>query len=1331
MTAFIDFLNTSANVFVEFASSMLIQSSALIIALLLLDYILRRRVRAIFRYCIWMLVLAKLVLPTSLSLPTGVGYWFGDKLSFSVMERTINPTDSAMATETHVQQALPHQELPADITHQPQPSGTGEPIETLAAPVAHRPVILETQSVSLTWYAYVLSGWFAILAVMVLLLVQRFVFVKKLIQQAEDADGEILKIFAQCRKDMGVTREINLKYSSVTASPAVCGLFKPTILIPVSLSRAFDSQQLRSIVLHELAHVKRGDLTISFVQTILQIFYFYNPLLWLANSKIRNVREQAVDEMVLVAMGEDAGDYPETLLHVSRMAFSRPALSLRLIGVIESKKALSTRIKHILSRPFPKSAKLGIIGLISIVIAAAVLLPMAKAGSAKTNNDWSKPTEHWKTKPIEKTKLTTFFGGWRNLPFKISADEELAVKRCRRLFIRWHNMEPDVADNARKELEAVLSEWPGFFYPEFLLGMWHRDYGDKAVGKEFIKKAYEHAPVILVQKYQDENGEPLSGLRIQTYDIECNKVRKRSLSQCNLKFRDLVTDENGCIYVPVYDTVYRIYSTSFPSGYNIAYPTLGFFKAKSKVALMPTAKNNSTDGGEYETAKASKDFKVKVGPTEFKAHSVIRWQRDGNVVIKNPDGSGKRVIDMETADYSSQARWMDIAQIRLSPAPEKYEVVKLRVFDHDQRKLLSEEDYLAVGYDRRDVSVNLYSAGQLLPEKVDVWMRVLHKPDKKKVWRIKSQANAKADIEGVALGILNVKDGGDYSYSSNASGIKWGKHDRRSDGLATTISLKFARATKDQYQVCAVSKDDRRYVPDSPHFIRGANGIQVLTFAFPKDQIAYFEISPFHGRDTLYFDGIKLPEVSDEFDSIPEVRFRIDGKEGQFANTAFAPFELELQTFKGKRVVGLASSSESWRCSFYAKDAYEGTCGFAFKAPGLSMKLPEFEYYDQHGNSIESKPTHKGSGLGKTLTMAYESLNLPIDKIHSVGLQIGKKGSNETDSLNSSGRLSEKEMTRHNFFTAVRGGDLAKVKQFIAQGFDVNAASLGGPSAIHEAGPWGQTEIAWLLIKAGANIHHKDRHGRTALFSAASYSHKAEPTAKLLIENGADVTLADDKGMTPLHHACTASMCKMLIDKGADIHAQDDRGWTSLHYDSNWARLSAVKFLIANGADIEARDKQGRTPIMLASTNAKRTIIDYLLNHKANISSKDDQGRTPLHWAVIKNKDEIRELLNGQTAGGGKSQSAVDKHYSKMAEAVRLLIARGADLNAKDAKGLTALDCAKAARNEKVIKAMKDFGGLNVSGRTSSISEEQSARQGRHYVRLAGVEDGLVFSSIP
>ncbi|HUS71786.1 MAG TPA: NosD domain-containing protein, partial [Sedimentisphaerales bacterium] len=131
--------------------------------------------------------------------------------------------------------------------------------------------------------------------------------------------------------------------------------------------------------MHELAHIKRGDLWVNLAQTALQIIYFYNPLLWLANCVIRRIREQAVDEAVLVAMGAKARQYPQTLVDVAKLAFKRPALSLRLIGVVESESALAGRIKHILGRPMPKSAKVGILGLLAVIIAGAVLLPMARA----------------------------------------------------------------------------------------------------------------------------------------------------------------------------------------------------------------------------------------------------------------------------------------------------------------------------------------------------------------------------------------------------------------------------------------------------------------------------------------------------------------------------------------------------------------------------------------------------------------------------------------------------------------------------------------------------------------------------------------------------------------------------------------------------------------------------------------------------------------------------------------------------------------------------------------------------------------------------------------
>jgi len=382
MDSIITFLNTTGKSFVDFSSSMLIQSSVLIIVLLVLDLILRKKVRAVFLYCIWLLVLVKLVLPTTLSAPTGLGYWAGVKVPGIITEKASIPEQTASI----LQRIEPVSEtIPSGIGTAVLPSASTSP-EPTADTSANFTIAASPATASLSWQSFVFLGWLVVVIAMVLLLIQRMFFVRGLLAKSKNPNDSMVDIFERCRNQMGVHRSIFLKLSPVVASPSVCGLFRPTILIPQNLPGKLKAEDLRSILLHELAHINRGDLWISLIQTILQVAYFYNPLLWVANAIIRKVREQAVDEMVLVAMGEQAEDYPETLLNISRLTFSRPVLSLRLIGVIESKKALHRRIKLMLNRPIPKNAKLGTFGLLIVIITAAILLPMAKAQKQSVDN---------------------------------------------------------------------------------------------------------------------------------------------------------------------------------------------------------------------------------------------------------------------------------------------------------------------------------------------------------------------------------------------------------------------------------------------------------------------------------------------------------------------------------------------------------------------------------------------------------------------------------------------------------------------------------------------------------------------------------------------------------------------------------------------------------------------------------------------------------------------------------------------------------------------------------------------------------------------------------
>ncbi len=375
MNTILEQINSSGQVFVEFALPMLVQSSVLIVILLLADFLLSKRVRAVFRYWMWMLVLVKLVLPSTLSSPVSVGYLFGGRLG------EVNVSSMSTTREIiDVPQAQSSSEIrESEIIGTRGGTSIVPPIAVTELAAAEEAKPVSDSMAALSWQGIIFLVWFIVVACMLLLLLQRIIFVCGLVAQAKKASGMMGDALEFCRRRMGIRSQVCLKVSVNTSSPAVCGLFRPVILVPENLGESLGSNGLRTVLLHELAHIKRGDLWANLVQTILQIVYFYNPLAWLANAMIRRVREQAVDEAVQVAMGERACQYPETLLNVAKLAFGRPALSLRLIGVVESKSALTGRIKRMLNRPIPKSAKLGVVGLVAVFIIGAVLLPMAKA----------------------------------------------------------------------------------------------------------------------------------------------------------------------------------------------------------------------------------------------------------------------------------------------------------------------------------------------------------------------------------------------------------------------------------------------------------------------------------------------------------------------------------------------------------------------------------------------------------------------------------------------------------------------------------------------------------------------------------------------------------------------------------------------------------------------------------------------------------------------------------------------------------------------------------------------------------------------------------------
>ena len=130
------------------------------------------------------------------------------------------------------------------------------------------------------------------------------------------------------------------------------------------------------------------------IQTLLQILYFYNPAVWLANLIIRRLREQAVDETVLVAAGGQPDRYASTLLDLAAAPLRPLEATLRLTGVVESRNAIAARIKRITFLPIPKTANLGLAGLAAVTIVGTALLPMGRRERAFADDQPSKKVQN-------------------------------------------------------------------------------------------------------------------------------------------------------------------------------------------------------------------------------------------------------------------------------------------------------------------------------------------------------------------------------------------------------------------------------------------------------------------------------------------------------------------------------------------------------------------------------------------------------------------------------------------------------------------------------------------------------------------------------------------------------------------------------------------------------------------------------------------------------------------------------------------------------------------------------------------------------------------------
>ncbi len=266
--------------------------------------------------------------------------------------------------------------------------------------------------------------------------------------------------------------------------------------------------------------------------------------------------------------------------------------------------------------------------------------------------------------------------------------------------------------------------------------------------------------------------------------------------------------------------------------------------------------------------------------------------------------------------------------------------------------------------------------------------------------------------------------------------------------------------------------------------------------------------------------------------------------------------------------------------------------------------------------------------------------------------------------------------------TMAWNGNKEIVGLLLENGADVNAKHNKGHTPLHFAVRTGKKEVVELLLTNGALVNANDEWGYTPLHWANKKDYR--DIAELLLINGENKNLLYQKqdSIANLHMADAImkgdlGRVKNFIEEGANVNAQTIIGEPPLSLAAKRGHEDIVQFLIAKGADINAIGKDGQTALHEAKN---RNVAELLIANGANVNAKISEdarrlkGWTPLHTAVL---------------------------LTRRMEVAQLLIAKGADINAMNADGETPLDVAKWS--EKDMAKLLIANGATISNLHTAV----------------------------
>jgi len=360
----IDFWNMVAYRWWSWMGAMLWQVSLLILVVSGLDLLTRRWIWPQVRYVLWLLVFVKLLIPPGWYLPT------------AVVPRLFGETQELLGRVWDRQ--FPQ---PAELREtEPAASGTAASAHP-ATGKAGQSGVAPAEAARLLRQAYLFGFWLGGVILFLSLLILKMAKLRRWHQmqvKRKTIPPWFHELLVETGRQLRLERLPAIVFAKDAVTPAVYGVFRPVLLLPEHYLDDLSREEAEHVLLHELCHLKRGDLWVHGLVMLLQVAYWFNPFLLWASRQLRHVREMCCDLTLSARLQDRTDAYRRTLLNTARELLTEkiePAMGL--LGVFEEPFWLVARIRWLEKKTWQHRKSIAAAAVLVILGMGMLVMPMA------------------------------------------------------------------------------------------------------------------------------------------------------------------------------------------------------------------------------------------------------------------------------------------------------------------------------------------------------------------------------------------------------------------------------------------------------------------------------------------------------------------------------------------------------------------------------------------------------------------------------------------------------------------------------------------------------------------------------------------------------------------------------------------------------------------------------------------------------------------------------------------------------------------------------------------------------------------------------------------